>query len=83
MDFTVGIVSRNLTTTSIFVVFRDSWNLHVFRGNERRVGHLVHFEWHTVCHVSRIRFGQLELKVRPTMTHGMMGGKSQSGWLSG
>ena len=50
---------------------------HVFRGNERRVGHLAHFEWHTVCHVSSIRFNQLELKVGPTMAHGMMplGGK--------
>ena len=77
MDFTVGIVSRNLATTSIFVEFRDSRNLHVFRGNERHVGHLAHFEWHTVCHVSSIRFSQLELKVGPTMTYGMMslGGK--------
>ena len=32
MDFTVGIVSRNLASTSNFVEFRDSWNLHVFRG---------------------------------------------------
>ena len=52
MDFTVGIILRNLSTTSIFVEFRDSQNLHVFRGNERRVGHLAHFEWHIVCHVS-------------------------------
>ena len=61
MDFTVGIVSRNLATTSLFVKFRDS-----------RVGHLAHFEWHTVCHVSSIKFSQVELKVGPTMTHGMM-----------
>ena len=52
MDFTVGIVSRNLATTSIFVEFRDIQDLHVFRGNERRVGHMVRFEWLTVCHVS-------------------------------
>ena len=32
MDFTVGIVSRNLATTSNFFEFRDSQNLHVFRG---------------------------------------------------
>ena len=34
--------------------------------------HLVHFEWHKVCHVSSIKFSQVELKVGPTMTHGMM-----------
>ena len=52
MDFSVGIVSRNLATTSNFVEFRDSHNLYVFRGNERSAGHLVHFEWLTVCHMS-------------------------------
>ena len=31
-DFTVGIVSRNLASMLNFVEFRDSWNLHVFRG---------------------------------------------------
>ena len=31
-DFTVGIVSRNLDTTSNFVEFRDSRSWHVFRG---------------------------------------------------
>ena len=44
MDFTVGIVSRNLVTKLNLVEFRDSRNLHVFRNNERSVGHLVHFE---------------------------------------
>ena len=39
----VKIVSRNLATTSNFVEFRDSRNLHVFLGNERRAGHLAHF----------------------------------------
>ena len=52
MDFTVGIVSRNLVTMSNFVEFRDSRNLHIFQGNERSAGHLAHFEWFTVCHVS-------------------------------
>ena len=52
MDFTVGIASRNLATTSNFVEFQDSRNLHVFRDNERNAGHLAHFEWITVCHVS-------------------------------
>ena len=36
-DFTVGIVSRNLVSTSNFVEFRDSRNLHVFRGIAVRV----------------------------------------------
>ena len=51
-DFTIGIVSRNLATTSNFVEFQDSKNLHVFRGNERNARHLAHFEWLIVCHVS-------------------------------
>ena len=32
MNFTVGIVSRNLASTSSFVEFRDSRSWHVFRG---------------------------------------------------
>ena len=41
MNFTVGIVSRNLASTSNFVEFRDSQNLH---DNEDCAGHLAHFE---------------------------------------
>ena len=52
MDFPVGIISRNLATTSNFVEFRDSRNLHVFQDNEDSTGHLTHFEWLIVCHVS-------------------------------
>ena len=48
----IGIVLRNLVTTSNFVEIRDSQNLYVFRGNKRNAGHLVHFEWLIVCHVS-------------------------------
>ena len=36
-DFTIGIVSRNLASMSNFVEFRDSQNLHVFRGIAVRV----------------------------------------------
>ena len=36
-NFTVGIVSQNLASTSNFVEFRDSRNLHVFRGIAYRV----------------------------------------------
>ena len=32
LDLTIRIISRNLYTTSNFVEFRDSRNLHVFRG---------------------------------------------------
>ena len=42
-DFIVGIVSRNLATTSNFVKFRDSRNFTFS---------LAHFEWLIVCHVS-------------------------------
>ena len=37
MDFTVGIVLRNLATTSNFVEFRDRQSWHVFRGIAFRV----------------------------------------------
>ena len=33
MDFTVGIVSRNLATTSNFVKFRDSQNFIFFEAS--------------------------------------------------
>ena len=36
-DFIVGIISRNLASTSNFVEFRESQNLHVFRGITFRV----------------------------------------------
>ena len=72
MDFTVGIVSRNLATTSNFVEFRDSRNLHVFRGNECSAGHLAHFEWLTVCHMSGADSVNLNSSVGPMLTHGMM-----------
>ena len=36
-DFAIGIISQNLATTSNFVEFRDSRNLHVFRDIEFRV----------------------------------------------
>ena len=37
MDFTVGIVSRNLASMSNFVEFWDSRNLHVLQGIAVRV----------------------------------------------
>ena len=72
MDFTVGIVSRNLATTSNFVEFQDIQNLHIFQGNERREGHLVHFLSGTQVPCVKLQFSQVELKVGPMLTHGMM-----------
>ena len=66
MDFIVGIVSRNLATTSNFVKFQESRNFHVFRGNERNAGHLAHFEWLTVCHLSSVESVNLSSSVGPT-----------------
>ena len=65
MNFTIGSVSRNLATTSNFVEFRDSQNLHVFQGNEHNVGHLAHFEWLIVCHMSGAELVKHELKCGP------------------
>ena len=85
MDFTIGILSRNLTTKSNFVEFRDSRNLHVFRGNERSTGHLVHFEWLTVCHMSSAELVIVSSSVGPMgdMWHLLIEGKSKVGGLSG
>ena len=33
MDYTIGIISQNLASTSNFVEFRDSRNLHVFEAS--------------------------------------------------
>ena len=53
MDFTVGIVSRNLATTLNFFEFRDSQNFTFFEAPE-----VVRDSWHIVsgsrgvtCHV--------------------------------
>ena len=43
MDFTVGIVSQNLATTSNFVEFRDSRNFTFFEAPER-----MHDTWHVL-----------------------------------
>ena len=83
MDFTIGIVSRNLATTLNFVEFRDNRNLHIFRDNGRNAGHLTHFEWLTVCHMSG---AELVKQGEPSGTHVdmwhlLIGGKSQSRWI--
>ena len=65
MDFTIGIISRILAITSNFVEFQDSQNLHVFRGNERSAGHLAHFEWLTLFHVSGAELVNLSSSVGP------------------
>ena len=43
MDFTVGIVSRNLATTSNFVKFRDSRNFTFFEATE-----VMRDTWHSL-----------------------------------
>ena len=85
MDFTVGILSQNLATTSNFIEFRDSQNLHVFRSNKRSAGHLAHFEWLTVCHVSGAESVNLSSSVGPMrdMWNLLIGGKSKVGGLNG
>ena len=40
------------SSREIYVEFRNSRNLHIFRGNESSAGHVAHFEWLTMCHVS-------------------------------
>ena len=56
MDFAVGIVSQNLATMSNFVEFRDSQDLHVFRGNwtneQMTSGIKSHTTW---MHAGRLR----------------------------
>ena len=52
---------------SNFVEFRDN-----FRGKERSAGHLPHFEWLTVCHVSGADLVNLSSSVGPMLIHGMM-----------
>ena len=71
MDFSVEIVSRNLTTTSNFIEFRDSRNFHVFRGNGGSTGHLAHFEWLIVCHVSGVELVNMSSGVGPTSACGI------------
>ena len=53
MDFTVGILSRNLATKSNFIEFRDSRDFHVFRGNGGSMGHLAYMSGSrgATCHM--------------------------------
>ena len=52
MDFTVGIVSRNLATTSNFIEFRDNRNFRFFKAPR-----VVRDTWH-------IRVAQDETRVK-------------------
>ena len=61
MDFTAGILSRNLATKSNFTEFRDSRDFHVFRGNGGSAGHLAYFEWLKRCHASYVELVKHEL----------------------
>ena len=53
MDFTIGIVSRNLATTSNFVEFRDSRNFMFFKASRvmQNTWHIVSGSRGSMCHV--------------------------------
>ena len=53
MDFTVGIVSRNLATTSNFVEFQDDRSFTFFKapGVMRNTWHIVSSSRGATCHV--------------------------------
>ena len=73
---------NRLAKSSYNVEFRQiprQSELHVFRDNERSAGHLVHFEWLTVCHVSGAESVNLSSSVGPMgdMWHLIIGGKSK------
>ena len=75
MDFTVGIVLRNLATTSNFVEFRRiprQSEFHVFRGTEGM---------HDTCHVFSADAFKLEVKWGSLVTHGMMPLEGNLKWL--
>ena len=72
MDFTVGIVSRNLTTTLNFVEFRDSRNFTFFEatGLVWYTLHLVSGSRGTTC--QSVSKSNIELKWGSHETHGIM-----------
>ena len=56
MNFTVGIVSQNLATTSNFVEFRDSRNFYIFRGTRvvQNTCHILSDSRGATCHVQNL-----------------------------
>ena len=72
MDFTIGIVSRNLATMSNFVEFRDSWNFTFFeaRRGVRDTWHFVSGSRGATCQV--VGKSNIELKWGSHETHGIM-----------
>ena len=71
MDGTVGIVSRNLATTSNFVEFRDSRNFTFFEVL-RGCMTLGTFWVAQRCHVFSADAVKLVVKWSSLVTHGMM-----------
>ena len=72
MDFTVGIVSRNLDTMSNFVEFRDSRDFTFFEATE-----VVRDTWHLVSGLrgatcQAVGKSNMSPSVGPMWTHGMM-----------
>ena len=71
MDFTIGIVSRNLATTSNFVEFRDCQNFTFLRHREGCMT-LGTFWVAKRQNVSNADAVKLELKWGSHVTHGIM-----------
>ena len=71
MDFTVGIVSRNLAIMLNFVEFRDSRNFTIFEAR-RGCMTLGTFWVAQRRHVSSADAVKLEVKWGSLVTHGMM-----------
>ena len=80
MDFTVGIVSRNLATTSNFVEFRDRRNFMFFKAR-RGCMTLGTFWVAQRRHVSSADAVKLDVKWGSLVTHGMMPLEGNLKWL--
>ena len=72
MDFTVGIVSQNLATTSNFVEFRDSQNFTFFeaRSGVRDTWHLMSGPRGATCQARGE--SNIEINWGSHLTHGIM-----------
>ena len=72
MNFTVGIVSRNLATISNFVKFRDNQNFTFFKARRgvRDTWHFVSGSRGSTCQA--VDKSNIELKWDSHETHGIM-----------
>ena len=80
MDFTVGIVSRNLATLLNLAEFRDNKNFMFFEAPRVTSDTWHLFGWLTISHVSN---GEEKSKFQGVaMCHNFIGWKSKV-WISG